>query len=400
MSAYLVDMEGRFRLTKKPPFLTPGYQAVGQKLDDVKGIYKRVPLEKDKTYEVPLHPQQTVVQFNSTYLETTGRNERRRGDAVGWGLCLGFVGVSISNGILYMIIRFTTDFDILFLSVGIILALSMLLFFVPLINALSTELFTTWHYPIRFNRKTRKVYVRQYNRKVEVYNWDDLTFFIAYINEDRDIRAVTFDKDGKTVTGMFALAFQNNVIDQSLISYFEFIRRYMEGNDEQLKEVKEAIRYIYPIHKKRETPLMSFKRLILNEVHYDHENIEYPERTFRIHPVQLITLPMLVLRYIGRVISMLTSYQHRFSKAIEAECQIDPNDPYDLNKHLPEGNMEQRKQPIWKTVAYSVGIAIATIAMLFVGAFLIDMMGAARPHGDYPSMVDKLWYVVSLGWLF
>ncbi|MGP5061635.1 hypothetical protein ACTXIZ_09125 [Psychrobacter celer] len=109
---------------------------------------------------------------------------------------------------------------------------------------------------------------------------------------------------------------------------------------------------------------------------------------------------MLVLRYIGRVISMLTSYRHRFSKAIEAECQIDPNDPYDLNKHLPEGNMEQRKQPIWKTVAYSVGIAIATIAMLFVGAFLIDMKGAARPYGDYPSMVDKLWYVISLGWLF
>ena len=400
MSAYLVDMEGRFRLTKKPPFLTPGYQAVGQKLDDVKGIYKRVPLEKDKTYEVPLHPQQTVVQFNSTYLETTGRNERRRGDAVGWGLCLGFVGVSISNGILYMIIRFTTDFDILFLSVGLILAFSVILAFVPLINALSTELFTTWHYPIRFNRKTRKVYVRQYNRKVEVYNWDDLTFFIAYINEDKDIRAVTFDKDGETVTGMFALAFQDEVFDKSLISYFEFIRRYMEGNDEQLKEVKEAIRYIYPIHKKRETPLMSFKRLILNEVYYDHENMEYPERTFEFHPVTLVILPLLALRYVGRVISMLTSYRHRFSKAIEAECQIDPNDPYDLNKHLPEGNMEQRKQPIWKTVAYSVGIAIATIAMLFVGAFLIDMMGAARPHGDYPSMVDKLWYVVSLGWLF
>ncbi|WP_349681575.1 DUF6708 domain-containing protein, partial [Psychrobacter sp. UBA6730] len=257
----------------------------------------------------------------------------------------------------------------------------------------------TWHYPIRFNRKTRKVYVRQYNRKVEVYNWDDLTFFIAYINEDKDIRAVTFDKDGETITGMFALAFQDEVFDKSLISYFEFIRRYMEGDDQQLKEVKEAIRYIYPIHEKRETPLMSFKRLILNEVHHDHENMEYPERTFEFHPVTLVVLPLLALRYVGRVISMLTSYCHRFSKAIEAECQIDPNDPYDLNKHLPEGNLEQRNQPIWKTIVYSVGIIIATIIMLFVGAFIIDMIGAARPHGDYPSMVDKLWYLIGLGWL-
>lgn len=399
MSGYVVDMEGRFRLTKKPPFLTPGYQAVGQKIDKVKGIHKRVPLEKDKTYDVPLHPQQTVVQFNSTYLETTGRNERRRGDAVGWGLIIGFVGLSMTSLYGFLLADLINNFDIFILSIVVFFVVIIPIFFGLLVNVLSTELFTTWHYPIRFNRKTRKVYVRQYNRKVEVYNWDDLTFFIAYINEDRDIRAVTFDKDGETVTGMFALAFQNNVFDKSLISYFEFIRRYMEGDDQQLKEVKEAIRYIYPIHKKRETPLMSFKRLILNVVHYSHENMEYPERTFRFYPVTLVILPLLTLRYVGRVISMLTSYRHRFSKAIEVECQIDPNDPYDLNKHLPEGNLEQSNQPIWKTVVYSLGIIIATIAMIFVGAFIIDMMGAARPHGDYPSMVDKLWYLIGLGWL-
>ena len=399
MSGYVVDMEGRFRLTKKPPFLTPGYQAVGQKLDDVKGIHKRVPLEKDTTYDVPLQPQQTVVQFNSTYLETTGRNERRRGDAVGWGLALGALALFITSQSKFLFVNLINDFNILILILIIYSAVIMTMFYGLLVNVLSTELFTTWHYPIRFNRKTRKVYVRQYNRKVEVYNWDDLTFFIAYISEDRDIRAVTFDKDGETVTGMFALAFQNNVIDQSLISYFEFIRRYMEGDDQQLKEVKEAIRYIYPIHKKRETPLMSFKRLILNVLYYSHENIEYPERTFRFYPVILVILPLLALRYAGRVISMLTSYRHCFSPDIQAECQIDPSDPYDLNKHLPAGNLEQRNQPMWKTVVYSVGIAIATIAMIFVGAFMIDVMGAARPHGDYPSMVGKLWYVVSLGWL-
>ncbi|PYE36476.1 DUF6708 domain-containing protein [Psychrobacter fozii] len=399
MSGYVVDMEGRFRLTKKPPFLTPGYQAVGQKLDDVKGIHKRVPLEKDKTYEVPLHPQQTVVQFNSTYLETTGRNERRRGDAVGWGLIIGFVGLSMTSLYGFLLADLINNFDVFILSIVVFFVVIIPIFFGLLINVLSTELFTTWHYPIRFNRKTRKVYVRQYNRKVEVYNWDELTFFIAYISEDRDIRAVTLDKDGETVTGMFALAFKNDVFDKSLISYFEFIRRYMEGDDQQLKEVKEAIRYIYPIHKKRETPLMSFKRLILNEVHHDHENMEYPERTFEFQPVTLVILPLLVLRYVGRVISMLTSYRHRFSAAIQAECQIDPNDPYDLNKHLPAGNLEQRHQPMWKTVVYSVGITIATIAMIFVGAFMIDVMGAARPHGDYPSMVGKLWYLFSLGWL-
>lgn len=118
MSAYLVDMEGRFRLTKKPPFLTPGYQAVGQKIADVKGIHKTVPLEKDKTYDVPLHPQQTVVQFNSTYLETTGRNERRRGDAVGWGLFLGFIALSITNLYKYILADLINNFDIFSLGIA------------------------------------------------------------------------------------------------------------------------------------------------------------------------------------------------------------------------------------------------------------------------------------------
>ena len=96
---------------------------------------------------------------------------------------------------------------------------------------------------------------------------------------------------------------------------------------------------------------------------------------------------------------MLTCYRHRFAEAIEAECEIDPNDSYDLNKHLPEGNLEQNNQPLWKTVINIIIFIGALILLLFVGTFMIDMMGAARPHGDYPSMVDKLWYVVSLGWL-
>jgi len=40
----------------------------------------------------------------------------------------------VSNGILYLIVKSTIDFDIVFLSIGLILAFSMILFFAPLIN--------------------------------------------------------------------------------------------------------------------------------------------------------------------------------------------------------------------------------------------------------------------------
>ena len=137
MSGYVVDMEGRFRLTKKPPFLTPGYQAVGQKLADVKGIHKTVSLEKDKNYDVPLHPQQTVVQFNSTYLETIGRNERRRGDAVGWGLFLFFIIVSMTPFVYHISIQLNNDFNFFSLAVGVFGIASILVTYILLINMLN-----------------------------------------------------------------------------------------------------------------------------------------------------------------------------------------------------------------------------------------------------------------------
>ena len=128
--------------------------------------------------------------------------------------------------------------------------------------------------------------------------------------------------------------------------------------------------------------------------------MEYPKETVMPNFIFLISAPMIAIRYIGRLMSMLTCYRHRFPETIEDECEIDLNDSYDLNKHLPEGNLEQNNQPLWKTVINIIIFICALILLLFIAAFLIDMMGAVRPHGDYPSMVGKLWYVVSLGWIF
>ena len=240
------------------------------------------------------------------------------------------------------------------------------------------------------------MYVRQYNKKVEIFEWSDLHFYIFYMKEDADIRGVKFAADGKTIEAMFALPFHIKDSEEELIKHFAFFTSYMSKNETRFLQAKDAVRYVYPIHKYRETPVQSLERIKL-EFHFDHMNMEYPKETVMPKYIFAIFTPMIAIRYVGRLISMLTCYRHRFAEAIEAECEIDPNDSYDLNKHLPEGNLEQNNQPLWKKLAYSVGLILFGIVMLFAFAFFVDIIGSIRGH--YPDVVGKLWYVVSLGWL-
>ncbi|SLJ84307.1 hypothetical protein [Psychrobacter sp. DAB_AL43B] len=79
----MIDINGR------NPFAKFTYREVNQKLDNNfgMGLGGRVRelndfkwLDKNHRYDVPLYPQRTVVQFNSTYMELTGRQDRIRGD--------------------------------------------------------------------------------------------------------------------------------------------------------------------------------------------------------------------------------------------------------------------------------------------------------------------------------
>ncbi len=397
----MIDINGR------NPFARLTYREVNQKLDETfgRGLGGRVQeikdfkwLDKHQKYDVPLYPQRTVVQFNSTYMELTGRQDRIRGD-VTFGSIFFLTIISIGT-------YYTTSSILLDISkgntyavayVGIITAL-MILMAIYLLALLSTELFTYTYLPIRFNRKTRKVYVRQANRKVEIFDWDELKFYMATTYKDGgDVRGLTLADDGMTITGMFSLPFIYLSASDYLIYHFEFVRRYMEGDDNQLEEVKNAIRYIHPVHKKRETPLVSFKRAFIYLLN-PFDNLEYPKQAFEPDIGTAAILIPAWLRYLGRLLSINTSITPKFSKEIEAESQIDPNDPHDLNKHLPEGNIEEANQPIWKKLVFSIALILFSIVMLFVFAFFVDMIGSIRGH--HPDFFGRLWYLFSLRWLF
>lgn len=386
----MIDTEGR------KPYSKLRYYEVGKNVSNLKKISDFKWLDKKQIHDVPLYPQRTVVQFNSTYMELIGRQDRIRGDVTVWGLFFfGLVTYALYvMGVLFLIIFANSAALGSIIILFVIILLGILTHVLPL---LSTELFTYTYLPIRFNRKTRKVYVRQANRRVEVFDWDELQFYMATTYKDGgDVRGLTLADDGVTITGMFSLPFVYLSASDYLIYHFEFVRRYMEGDDKQLEEVKNAIRYIHPVHEKRETPLVSFQRTFLYLLN-PFDNLEYPKQAFEPDIGTAAILIPAWLRYLGRLLSINTSITPKFSPEIEAECQIDPNDPYDLNKNLPEGNIEDVNQPLWKKLAYSIGLILFGIVMLFAFAFFVDIIGSIRGH--YPDVVGKLWYVVSLGWL-
>ncbi len=97
----MIDINGR------NPFAKFTYREVNQKLDKTfgMGLGGRVQelkdfkwLDKKQGYDVPLYPQRTVVQFNSTYMELTGRQDRIRGDVTFGSI---FFLTIISIGIYY-----------------------------------------------------------------------------------------------------------------------------------------------------------------------------------------------------------------------------------------------------------------------------------------------------------
>ena len=386
----MIDTEGR------KPYSKLRYYEVGKNVSNLKKISDFKWLEKKQIHDVPLYPQRTVVQFNSTYMELIGRQDRIRGDVTVWGLFFfGLVTYALYvMGVLFLIIFANSAALGSIIILFVIILLGILTHVLPL---LSTELLTYTYLPIRFNRKTRKVYVRQANRRVEVFDWDKLQFYMATTYKDgSDVRGITLAHDGVTITGMFSLPFVYLSASDYLIYHFEFVRRYMEGDDKQLEEVKDAIRYIHPVHEKRETPLVSFQRTFIDLLN-PYDNLEYPKQAFEPDIGTAAILIPTWLRYLGRLLSINTSITPKFSPEIEAECKVDPNDPHDINKYLPEGNIEDANQPIWKKLVFSVSLILLGIVMMFAFALFVDMIGSIRGH--YPNVVGKLWYVVNLGWL-
>lgn len=373
------------------------YHTIGEEYSAEATEFKLVPYQH---YDYPLRPQRTVVQFNSTYMELVDRWESSRGNLTWIQTLALLIGLSGAGVCLLIFYESLTKVNVP-IWVFFFLPLMFLVFsggVYGVLWLLSRELFTYTYFPIRFNRKNGKVYVMGANKQVETYDWHALKIHMQTdANAPWDVRCCDVDDKG-IIQRTFSLSFRYRRVHKVLYGHFEFVNRYMSAKtDEELEEVASSIRYLFPIHQRKETFKESVQRSLL-EYHNDFDDIEYPEKTLQKDWTFMINIPFWFLKLLGRRASVLTSKTPHFPSDVEVQCQIDPNDKFDLNKHPPVPELIKPATILEKMITV-VMVIIATLVSLSIIALIIDMIGAARPHGDYPSFFKLLWDWLLFRWI-
>ena len=187
------------------------------------------------------------------------------------------------------------------------------------------ESFTHTYFPIRLNRRNRKVYVFRPGRPgkpILTADWDKLFFTLGRCRrgmepgQNWDVRGHVLADDGKTVLDTFALSpsYMPESEDgiQALKGHWEFVRRYMEENP---KETSQRVEMCVPIDGTRESLAFGRQRF--------HGNF-YPSGLWAWY----LLYPLWQLCILGRWIAGLTCRPPVWPAEIEAQCRIEPGDPY------------------------------------------------------------------------
>ena len=313
---------------------------VNRRLTDKEREHKLDP--KVKLEVQPIH-QLTVLRMNSTYLETVDKYDAWRG----WVIIISAVILVVSVTMIVATLRewFSPDLTLdkhSMLWVFLICGFSTLL---PSLWLFLKEAFTWCYYPIRFNRKTRKVHVTRLNGTVLTVGWDEVFFTLTTTGMGSlgashwEIQGHVLGEDRETVKETFALAFwgleENGQPNTVVRMYWEFIRRYME---EGPASVDNVLRQCSPVLFRRETWWYGFQRF----------NFNFYQRWVAL----ILGLPFSVLDAFGRQIALRSSRLPKWLAEVEAECVIEPDDPYERdarhNKHDLWGmKVWPSQKPLW-----------------------------------------------------
>lgn len=281
-------------------------------------------LRQKERLELPLNYDLCVIKLNSTFMETVDRHYAWRGTLTPvMAIFIYSCAVTYLSFICTTVIRWglpdenPQEVMLFLLATGIVLFSSMAICAWIALK----ETFTLTHFPIRLNRKTRKVHVfrpGRPGRPILTADWDKLFVTMTpcpkgmSFTQDWDIRAHVMADDGETVLDTFAFDFvwDDGELDV-LRGHWEFLRRYMEEGPE---DAHKLVGVCMPIAEHRETPRFSLNRF--------HVNFMGGLWLWR------MLLPYWLLCVVGRVISMWTSKVPVWPEHIQAECRIEADDPY------------------------------------------------------------------------
>jgi hypothetical protein len=215
---------------------------------------------------------------------------------------------------------------------------------VSIVWLLRRESFAYTHYPVRFNRKTRMVYVFRPKASILAVPWDNAFFTLAPVDNlesSWNIMCHILGIDSDTVLDSFALSVSDTGSPDGLNilrSHWEFIRRYMEDGP---GAVNDQIQFCLPIAKARESFAFGFHLMLAG----NSTNNPLP------WPVLLISMAFDVVLSPFRFFAIRTSKIPNWPLAVEAACTIEENDPFAI-----EGESNGRRVAVFPDAARSAGV--------------------------------------------
>jgi hypothetical protein len=260
--------------------------------------------------------QISVIRMNSTYLECVDKFFQNKG-MLSTGSITAFIMLSIF-ALAILSLPFT-DWDVVTQKRAIAMIVFSSAAFIGIaifwFGLFRYEFRRFTHYPMRFNRKNRKVYVTRLDGTVMIESWDKLFFEVVPLHKGTDlsdIRGHRLAEDGRTVLETFALAFYGEKRNKNMYCQWEFIRRYMEEGPQAFMD---DIEIIMDVADRRETFWNGYSRLAAEDG--ARGGIE-----------EIIFFPVNFWYSLGRWVAMQSSKIPVWPPEVEAECQIDPDDPY------------------------------------------------------------------------
>src|SRR5699024_1923991 len=193
-------------------------------------------LPKQRNDYVEATDRGSLLQFNSTYTEYVDPVFFARGSISSLAGILGaLAGLGTLITFSYWLAINGTDWAVQSANiVGVILGLGMFLIFGGM--GVRHDLFSYTAYPVRFNRKNRKIYVFRPPKEggVQVFSWDEVNFYINRVKNHPHRHLIGHVMDGDFIKFSFVVGYPY-VDDLPIKELWEFIYRYMEEGPKSVK---------------------------------------------------------------------------------------------------------------------------------------------------------------------
>ncbi|MCE4373922.1 hypothetical protein LYZ82_23835 [Xanthomonas hortorum pv. hederae] len=251
-----------------------------------------------------------LISINSTFIDWIDRRFLYRGMlnmSLVFMVVLGFVAFSI-----FCVLRMM-DEDSNTAAFGIASLIPLFAGLGLYVLFLRHEFFCFVYYPIRFNRKTRKVYVFREKRDggLLIVPWEDVFFHIGRGTDMKFLRDIRGEiLDGTIVKDTFALGHCAER-DEPVKEMWEFIRRYMEEGPEAVAE--------HPMDKYVELSVApTWKNCLISAVGFTNADTPFK---------RVLLSPFICTFTLVRWLVFKSCKQPVFPPEVEAECTVEPNDP-------------------------------------------------------------------------